>query len=232
VHLRKFVAVAASAGLLLLGTGAGAAVVDVDNFVTPPGGGFFTGSGMYVDAATHSVMGQTWTVGISGQLTQIDLFTEVYGSQPIDVTFAVYRTPDVLTPGSDLLGSLTLSSTDLVDYGVMSFNLSTLNINALAGDILSWKMSLAPCPTPTPCDNFVVNRHDFNGGPAAPAYDGGWAFFSNDIHPIVYQFSDHNFRTWVSAAEVPEPQTWALLILGFGGAGAALRRRRALSPSL
>lgn len=28
---------------------------------------------------------------------------------------------------------------------------------------------------------------------------------------------------------VPEPSTWALLILGFGGAGAALRRRRALA---
>lgn len=27
-------------------------------------------------------------------------------------------------------------------------------------------------------------------------------------------------------AGVPEPATWALMIMGFGGAGAALRRRR------
>ncbi|WP_414694730.1 PEPxxWA-CTERM sorting domain-containing protein, partial [Phenylobacterium sp.] len=26
--------------------------------------------------------------------------------------------------------------------------------------------------------------------------------------------------------EVPEPSTWALMILGFGGAGAMLRRRK------
>jgi hypothetical protein len=35
--------------------------------------------------------------------------------------------------------------------------------------------------------------------------------------------------TWsasVSAVDVPEPATWALLLLGFGAAGAALRRRR------
>ena len=28
---------------------------------------------------------------------------------------------------------------------------------------------------------------------------------------------------------VPEPSTWALMVLAFGGAGAALRRRRALA---
>lgn len=33
-------------------------------------------------------------------------------------------------------------------------------------------------------------------------------------------------RTVVGGAVVPEPATWALMILGFGGAGMALRRRR------
>jgi hypothetical protein len=33
--------------------------------------------------------------------------------------------------------------------------------------------------------------------------------------------------TLTSGGEVPEPATWALLILGFGAAGSALRRRRA-----
>jgi hypothetical protein len=32
-----------------------------------------------------------------------------------------------------------------------------------------------------------------------------------------------------SLASVPEPQTWALMLLGFGAAGAALRRRRVVS---
>ena len=38
--------------------------------------------------------------------------------------------------------------------------------------------------------------------------------------------------TMAAIAGVPEPGTWALMILGFGGAGAALRRRRVgLSPA-
>jgi hypothetical protein len=34
--------------------------------------------------------------------------------------------------------------------------------------------------------------------------------------------------TWGGAAAVPEPQSWALMILGAGVTGAAMRRRRAM----
>jgi hypothetical protein len=37
------------------------------------------------------------------------------------------------------------------------------------------------------------------------------------------------FSTETFTGGVPEPATWALMILGFGGAGAALRRRRAVA---
>jgi len=40
------------------------------------------------------------------------------------------------------------------------------------------------------------------------------------------QFSSNLFTPEVPAGGVPEPATWALMILGFGGAGAELRRRR------
>ncbi|MBS0332829.1 MAG: PEPxxWA-CTERM sorting domain-containing protein [Proteobacteria bacterium] len=38
---------------------------------------------------------------------------------------------------------------------------------------------------------------------------------------------DTEYKFDLSAGAVPEPETWALMILGLGGAGAALRRRKA-----
>jgi hypothetical protein len=36
----------------------------------------------------------------------------------------------------------------------------------------------------------------------------------------------------ISSAGVPEPTTWALMLLGFGGLGAALRRNRRAAPAV
>lgn len=79
---------------------------------------------------------------------------------------------------------------------------------------------------------------DYDGASDGPFYTyriGGRAFAPNrsQIYQLtenfftaqsVYSFSvDH---VTVGPAGVPEPTTWALMILGFGGAGAALRRGR------
>jgi hypothetical protein len=42
---------------------------------------------------------------------------------------------------------------------------------------------------------------------------------------------DRGFQTFVQAGAVPEPATWAMLILGFGALGATMRRGRAGRPS-
>ncbi len=56
--------------------------------------------------------------------------------------------------------------------------------------------------------------------------------FSSSLAPQQNAFGDLNTRTYSinasaeSVAAVPEPATWALMILGFGIVGSALRRRR------
>jgi len=52
-------------------------------------------------------------------------------------------------------------------------------------------------------------------------FTGGRVGLYDEWGPMTFD----NFSVTGSAA-VPEPGTWALMILGFGGAGAALRRRR------
>jgi hypothetical protein len=57
-------------------------------------------------------------------------------------------------------------------------------------------------------------RYDFNGNP---------------VDKIIFRSSGNSFEFDSLAASVagaPEPQAWALMILGFGAMGAALRRRR------
>ncbi len=47
---------------------------------------------------------------------------------------------------------------------------------------------------------------------------------------VTFNFDAPGFLSGVGAAGgVPEPGAWALLLLGFGGVGAALRRRRAVA---
>lgn len=63
-----------------------------------------------------------------------------------------------------------------------------------------------------------------------------FADFSHTVHtyfdavnggPDVIGESGHDYATPSAAGGVPEPAGWALMLVGFGGLGAALRRRRA-----
>ena len=73
-----------------------------------------------------------------------------------------------------------------------------------------------------------------SGGAAAIA-GGCVGYFSFDgIHPVaavqraLFQDADRQFAlTATQAGAVPEPATWGMMILGFGMAGGAMRRRRA-----
>ncbi len=60
-------------------------------------------------------------------------------------------------------------------------------------------------------------RYDFNG---------------NGVNKIIFRSSGNSFEfdsLAAGGAGVPEPATWAMLIMGFGALGAAMRRRRALA---
>jgi hypothetical protein len=54
----------------------------------------------------------------------------------------------------------------------------------------------------------------------------GWQFFLSPGDTVVVNLRKANLTAHAFTSEVPEPQVWALSILGFGGVGLALRRRR------
>lgn len=77
--------------------------------------------------------------------------------------------------------------------------------------------------------------------PTGETYNAFWAFTFDDgnqspragtggVEPLAYVWLVHDGDIAVSA--VPEPSTWALMLVGFGALGAALRRGAARRPAI
>lgn len=238
----------ALAALSLAATSAAAApVIDVDNLLvpTPPsstlGSGVYAGDYQSLTTSASNLAFQTWTVGTTGRLAQIDLFGGAYSgyssdgvifqaSLPVpdfDVTLTILGGGVGLAPGNQVLGSVTRSAASLTQNGVTSFDLLALNIFATAGTALTLQMAVEGCPSY--CSRGWYNTSAFNGGGNTYGYADGrmWARVSGNLYE---QFGDMNFRTWAEAppqpGAVPEPAAWALMTLGFLSAGVAVRRSR------
>lgn len=72
-----------------------------------------------------------------------------------------------------------------------------------------------------------------NGGSADPAAQGGgggtsFSAGSDSTYALAARGNGGVGIRLVSLAAVPEPATWAMMIVGFGAVGASLRRRRAM----
>lgn len=80
-------------------------------------------------------------------------------------------------------------------------------------------------------DNSLTDLFEFDGtfGPGSPFTPPGFGSYTGQTFALTGKGSNHNgYQVGaLSIAGVPEPGTWALMILGFGSAGAMLRRRKA-----
>lgn len=109
----------------------------------------------------------------------------------------------------DAVVLIQASGARVVNIGGSTFNLAA-NAVSISGDTLSVTVPFADLPS----TGFTTAAYLYNLWPRSGL--GSNAQIA-DFAPNASSF----------AAGVPEPSTWALLMLGFGGAGALLRRRRA-----
>lgn len=207
--MRKLALGLAGAAALAFGTSANAAAVITfgDTNPVPVPGNDFAGQLAGLGLTLFTTTGATITLDSASQLT-----FELLGSESgFDDTFqaggVTYTENTGFTPwGSIALGSDTFLAGSLA--GLLNFSsVSGPGANATVGD-----------------DGFGI----FLG-------EGWQSGFSTNVFYLGYDdqvtnvddnHDDMIIRVTVSPA-VPEPATWAMMLLGFGAAGFVLRRRRA-----
>lgn len=209
-----------------------AVVIDQDAFVAPPSGaprfgwiGAITGSRVVPGPfATSYILGQTVTAGRSGKLKTIDL---QYSPTITGLQLRLYD-GDALAGGGVFGGDLF--SGTRIGVNSVSFDVSVIGYTVRPGQRFSFDLTYDVGPNATA----FIGIGTFEGAtpPAPPPitkyvnYGGGYAFSFINGAPIVSP-RDIAFRTTVDdlSSAVPEPATWAMMLVGFGMVGASMRRK-------
>ena len=184
---------------------------------------------------------QSVTAGRTGTLARIDLQLTVSPQQSRDVAFKVELFSG--EPGdTGPLNAAAFKSFTLADVptaaqaqqgAVFSANLLDLGFSVAAGAKFSYAVTIADelvnRQGPTVVLGYLSSDLDEFGAPIIVGldYQGGFNTLLNSDGARLVSGLDRGFRTWVDVTAVPEPVSWALMVLGFGTAGAAVRRRRA-----
>ena len=168
---------------------------------------------------------QSFTPGVSGRLDRIDLQIGAIGSDDLRVHFG---------SGEAIEGTYSeLFAIDIAAAGVpaglgglFSLDLSGEGLMLSAGSLYSVILSSTITGGGNPFQWVIGERNAAGDEFSVPPYAGGKAFASvNQGLTWSSRGVDRPLRTWMTAA-VPEPATWAFMIVGFGLVGAAARRQR------
>lgn len=199
-------------------------------------------------------IGQSFSVGKTGTLAEIDLALMkilVKDAPAEDVQFDIRNTSNQVLFSADIPGDtipLFAFGTTLWDQ-MPRVDVSAANLQVTAGEEL-W-FTLARDPASFGAMPVLLDEAD--GSPitylTGELFNFSAASPTGVSSPIFGSTGDFGFRTFVNVADappvivppggggepgdnngldaVPEPAQWALMLLGFGGAGVMLRRRRA-----
>lgn len=209
------------AALSLAAATPAAAAVVLDQATIPESGHVeFNGVGWSVSTLA---LAQSFTVGVSGLLDHVALGVEIWPSSPAgDFQF------QILNSSNHVLYSETVSAASLPHLAFTGLDwdqtyvtdVRSADIHVSVGEHYLLKVFAGP-------GGGAIWRASNSDG--VISYAGGQAY-EYDIPGFPNPFEIGNefaFRTYVDTGPgaVPEPQTWAMLVLGFGFAGWSLRRR-------
>jgi PEP-CTERM motif len=214
-----------------------ATVLDQDAFVPPPSGPPVNGRivttiGNRAPNLVNAIAGQTVTAGVAGRLDSIEL-QGLLATQPGTI-FGFTLFDGDLSTGGRVIGAINGLTPTAGGAPSVLLSLAGFGYNVTPGQLFSFSIGIV---AGAPDANARLITGNFAGAvpPAPPSivnfndYARGTRFFSNNGSPFIAQLNgDLGFRTFVDTAiaGVPEPESWAMMIIGFGLAGASMRRRQ------
>lgn len=175
--------------------------------------------------ASAATFADPWTVSSNG-------ISVVFGDNGMDVAGAENVAGETTT--THLFNSATGAFTDTFSFqlpnGFVGFTLSSIGFAANSSVTLT---SLLFNGSPI---SFTNTPNDL-GGNGVSAMSGPFTVMAGGPQTLTVMGTAgadavyDGTATFIKAAAVPEASTWALMIVGFGGAGAMLRRRSALKTA-
>lgn len=159
-------------------------------------GGTYSVTYDYLNFAKPSFSGSSVVTNLS-----LDFGTVVAGTGPVTRTFTLFNIGNINSAGLSLTGISR-------DLNTPEFSSTVTNVTNLAGgNSVTFSVTFNPTQLGYKIEKFRLALRDY-----APESVGG-RYYELEIN-----------ASGTSAA--PEPQTWAMMIVGFGMVGAAARRRR------
>lgn len=147
----------------------------------------------------------------SSPASAAEVLFEFTGPNAISFTVDQSPTPDLVQPSSFLLQGVAVTVNGVTSLAQITFDIS----GGLGSGLFLFVGSGAST---------------FSGGPSNPTFLTGTRSIFGGPFPDAA-----NYRLTISevqSASVPEPATWAMLLLGIGAVGFALRRRKQMEVTL
>jgi hypothetical protein len=219
---------------LVVGTPAKATVlVDQSALITPATSYRLATAGSFVTPSGQQGINrlvQTVTAGLAGRLIGIDL--QVYRSMGTGiVSFDLFdgdgTQPTAVSRLSTFIDLATLpASPSLSGASFISVDVGGANYQVMPGQLFSF--AIGPATAGARVAVLTGSGPAGNGPAPGNDYAGGTLRVTPNFATYLPVTGDAGFRTIVDVAPlaVPEPATWAMMLIGFGLVGSTVRYRR------